>query len=152
MTFLPMVERELRIAARLTVTYGNRTLTVAVISFVAGVMLLFGFFFRFRCEVGRNMFWTLTYLTMIFCLLEGVRKTADCLSEEKREGTLGLLFLTDLKGYDIIFGKLAAALLNSIYGLLSVLPILAFSLLLGGVLPGEFWRVALALANALFFS
>jgi hypothetical protein len=81
-----------------------------------------------------------------------LRKTADCLSEEKREGTLGLLFLTDLKGYDVILGKLSATSLNSIYGLLAMLPILALSLVLGGVTPGEFWRMALALANLLFFS
>jgi len=36
-----------------------------------------------------------------FTLLCGVFLTSDCLSEEKREGTLGLLFLTDLKGFDI---------------------------------------------------
>jgi ABC-type Na+ efflux pump permease subunit len=98
------------------------------------------------------MFATLSFLTAIFCGLEGLRKTADCLSEEKREGTLGLLFLTDLKGYDVILGKLSATSLNSIYGLLAMLPILALSLVLGGVTPGEFWRMALALANLLFFS
>ena len=34
--------------------------------------------------------------------------TADCLSEEKREGTLGLLFLTDLRGYDIVVSSSSA--------------------------------------------
>src|SRR5581483_10394479 len=58
----------------------------------------------------------------------------------------------DLKGYDIIFGKLAAMSLNSIYGLLAILPVLALSLLLGGVTSGEFWRMVLALTNILFFS
>ena len=31
-----------------------------------------------------------------------MRNTADSLSAEKREGTLGLLFLTDLRGYDVV--------------------------------------------------
>src|SRR5207302_865755 len=53
---------------------------------------------------------------------------------------------------DIILGKLAATSLTSVYGLLAMLPILALSLLLGGVTEGEFWRRALALANLLFFS
>jgi ABC-type Na+ efflux pump permease subunit len=152
MTFLPIVDRELRVAARLTATYRNRTITAGAVTGVAVLMLLFGSFSGMPSVIGGAMFRTLAFLTLLFCLFEGVRKTADCLSEEKREGTLGLLFLTDLKGYDIVLGKLAATSLNSFYGLLSILPVLALPLLLGGVTPGEFWRVALALFNILFFS
>jgi ABC-type Na+ efflux pump permease subunit len=152
MTFLPIVDRELRVAARLTATYRNRTITAGAVTVVAVLMLLFGSFSGVPSLIGGAMFRTLGFLTLLFCLFEGVRKTADCLTEEKREGTLGLLFLTDLKGYDIVLGKLAATSLNSFYGLLSILPVLALPLLLGGVTPGEFWRMALALFNILFFS
>ena len=50
----------------------------------------------------------LMMISFIYSLVAGRRFTADCLSEEKREGTLGLLFLTDLKGYDVVLGKVAA--------------------------------------------
>jgi ABC-type transport system involved in multi-copper enzyme maturation permease subunit len=86
------------------------------------------------------------------CLLAGAFLTADSMTEEKREGTLGLLFLTDLKGYDVVLGKFIALSLNAFYGLLALLPMAALPLLLGGVTGGEFWRMALALVNALFFS
>ena len=152
MTFLPIVDRELRVAARLTATYRNRTVTAGAVTGVAVLMLLFGSFSGVPSVIGGAMFKTLAFLTLLFCLFEGVRKTADCLTEEKREGTLGLLFLTDLRGYDIVLGKLAATSLNSFYGLFSILPVLALPLLLGGVTPGEFWRMALALFNILFFS
>ena len=82
-------------------------------------------------------------------LLAGIFTTADCLSEEKREGTLGLLFLTDLKGYDIVLGKIVAASVNWFFGLLALFPVLALSLLMGGVAPGEFWRKILGLATSL---
>ena len=85
-------------------------------------------------------------------MLAGVFLTADCLSEEKREGTLGLLFLTDLKGYDVVLGKLVATSLHSVYGLLAIFPILGLPLLLGGITGGEFARVMLALLVTLFFS
>ena len=88
----------------------------------------------------------------ILCLLTGVLLTSDCLSQEKRDGTLGLLFLTDLKGYDVVLGKFIATSLNAFYGLLALLPVMALPLLLGGVTGAEFWRTALALVNALFFS
>ena len=71
------------------------------------------------------LFIAIGILALSFCLFAGVFLTADCLSEERREGTIGLLFLTDLKGYDVILGKLAASSINSIYGVVSILPLLA---------------------------
>jgi hypothetical protein len=85
-------------------------------------------------------------------LLGGVFLASDCLSKERREGTLGFLFLTDLKGYDVVLGKFMAISLNAFYGLLAVFPILGLSLLAGGVTGREFGRMSLALINALFFS
>ena len=78
--------------------------------------------------------------------------TADCLSEEKRQGTLGLLFLTDLKGYDVVLGKIVATSLNGFYGLLSIFPVLALPLLMGGVTSSEFWRMLLVLVSTFLFS
>lgn len=88
---------------------------------------------------------------MTYALLIGL-STADSISEEKREGTLGLLFLTDLRGFDVVLGKLVATSLNSFYGLIAIFPLLAVPLLLGGVNGAEFWRMALVLCVTLFFS
>ncbi len=152
MTFLPIVDRELRVAARLSATYRNRTLVAGAVALIALAILFFGSFGNSLRSLGASMFQILSVLTLLFCVFEGARKTADCLSEEKREGTLGLLFLTDLKGYDIVLGKLVGMSLSSFYGLFSILPVLALPLLLGGVLAGEYWRMMLALLNVLFFS
>src|ERR1700739_3584939 len=152
MTFLPIVEREMRVVARLRTTYRNRVIIAGIAVLTGMFMFAFGAFSTSPSHVGRARFWTLSYLTLTFCLFEGLRKTADCLSEEKREGTLGLLFLTDLKGYDIVLGKLAATSLNALYGVLAVVPMLAVPLLMGGVTPGEFARMAVVALNALFFS
>ena len=84
--------------------------------------------------------------------MAGVFLTADCLSEEKREGTLGLLFLTDLRGYDVVLGKLMATSVHALYSLLAIFPVLALPLLMGGVTVGEFWRVVLVLLVTLFLS
>jgi ABC-type transport system involved in multi-copper enzyme maturation permease subunit len=103
-------------------------------------------------ETAKVIFGVLTGSAGFYCLLRGVAATADCLSEEKREGTLGLLFLTDLKGYDVVFGKLVATSLNGLYGVLAVVPVMAIPLLMGGITPGEFGRMALVVVNTLFFS
>jgi len=103
-------------------------------------------------SLGKSLYSILTSFIFGLCLLAGVLLTADCLSEEKREGTLGLLFLTDLRGYDVVLGKLMAMGLNAFYGLLAILPVTGLCLLLGGLTGGEFWRTNLALLNALFVS
>ncbi|MBT5709335.1 MAG: ABC transporter permease [Verrucomicrobia bacterium] len=101
---------------------------------------------------GPWLFYALSVLGLSYSLIVGVRVTADCLSFEKRDGTLGLLFLTDLKGFDVVLGKLAATSLNSIYGLIALIPILAIPLQMGGVTGEDFFRMVLCLLNALFLS
>ena len=65
---------------------------------------------------------------------------------------MGLIFLTDLKGYDVVLGKMAATSLNGLYGLLAVLPMLAITLVTGGIGFGEFCRMALVLLDTFIFS
>jgi ABC-type transport system involved in multi-copper enzyme maturation permease subunit len=103
-------------------------------------------------NIGGIVYLIVTYLAFAICALEGVRHTADCISEEKREGTLGLLFLTDLNGYDVVFGKLAAVSLASAQALLAMVPILGCVLFLGGVTAGEIARAAIALVSLMYFS
>src|ERR1035438_9518107 len=151
MTFLPIVARELRVAARRPGTFWVRS-GAALGILVIGTWYFLMFSGRPPNEIAMGLFWILTGSAVFYCLLSGVWFTADCLSEEKREGTLGLLFLTDLKGYDVVFGKLVASSLNGFYAVLAVVPILALPLLLGGVTPGEFARMAVVVVNTLFFS
>lgn len=107
---------------------------------------------NYGAVLASNLFGSLSVLAFAYTLLAGVTLTSDCLSEEKREGTLGLLFLTDLKGYDVVLGKLVATSVNSFYRLLAIFPVLAIPLLLGGLTYAEFWRRVLVLTNTLFFS
>jgi ABC-type Na+ efflux pump permease subunit len=152
MNFLPIVGRELRVAARRRGTYWMRfSVALLGIGLCAWTLLTMGRFLDPQ-RVGQQVFYVLSGLAFLYCLFAGTQTTADCLSAEKREGTLGLLFLTDLKGYDIVAGKIAATSLNAVYALLAILPVMALPLLLGGVSAGGFWRVALALVNTLFVS
>jgi hypothetical protein len=148
MTFLPIAERELRFRARRPGTFLLRSVAASVAVIVAAIILV-----QWGLRGGGAVvFKTVTALAFLFCLYEGLRNTTDCLSAEKRAGTLGLLFLTDLKGYDVVLGKLTATSLNSFYGLLAILPAIGLPLLIGGVTAGEFWRATLVLLFTLFFS
>ncbi|MEO5803234.1 MAG: ABC transporter permease subunit [Verrucomicrobiota bacterium] len=151
MTFLPIVERELRVASRRRSTYLGR-LAGALVALAVGGWIMLMMKNEPSAELGMVLFVALSVMLFIYSLAAGARITADCLSEEKREGTLGLLFLTDLKGFDIVSGKLVANSLNTFYGLLAAFPVLAIALLMGGVTVAEFWRVTLVATNLLFFS
>jgi ABC-type transport system involved in cytochrome c biogenesis permease component len=147
--FLPIVERELRVAARQPSTSLVRFLVALV-----GIILWLGLLGtnHHPARIGGSLFGFLTLLLFVWCWCAGVFLTADCLSIEKREGTLGLLFLTDLKGYDIVLGKLASTALKGSSALVAALPVLALPLLLGGVTGAQFWRVVLTLLVTLSLS
>src|SRR5437879_5110967 len=153
MSFLPIAERELRVAARKRSTFWLR-----VVAAMVGLIIGSGFMLIATVQpaglpsMGSILFGALTWICVVAAFSAGIFFTADCLSEEKREGTLGFLFLTDLRGYDVVLGKLLATSLRGLFAFLAVFPILAVTLLMGGVTGVQFWKTALALLNALFCS
>ncbi len=152
MRVLPIVQRELRVAARRRSTYGLRL--VAALPALLIILWLCAWPIRGQPPpaLGQSLFSALTSLAFAYGLLIGPFLTADSISAEKRDGTLGLLFLTDLGSPDVVFGKWAASSLTGLYGLLAVLPSLGIPLLLGGVTRDEYGRIALAVVNAILFS
>jgi ABC-type transport system involved in cytochrome c biogenesis permease component len=149
MTFLPVVERELRVVARRRGTYWGR-LAVAVVGWAVAAWILLAASGA-GAQNGAIVFKVLAVLLFAYAALAGLLATSDCVSEEKREGTLGLLFLTDLKGYDVVFGKLVSTSLKTIYAVMAVAPALAIAMVLGAVTQGEVARVMLVALNLLFF-
>jgi ABC-type Na+ efflux pump permease subunit len=154
MVWLPVVERELRVAARKRATYRIRVLALLPVT----VALAWAIFTSSRqggmswTADGRALFVDLALPAGIFSILIGGIATSDCMGVEKREGTLGLLFLTDLKGYDVVFGKLVASSLNGFYALIAVLPVLGVPILVGGVTFLQFLELTAALVTAIVFS
>ncbi len=132
MVLLPIVERELRTTARKWTTYWGRLSLPALILcfFVVAWMSVDAYEPR---EAGQGLFQMGFWICFIYCALIGPRFTSDCISREKREGTLGLLFLTDLKGHDVVLGKLMSSSISALATVVAVLPLMFIPLLLGGV-------------------
>ncbi len=151
MTFLPIAVRELQVSARRPMTYYWRCLCALNAACVILACLLAGFSgVLSAASAGELTFRILSLAGYGLAAVAGALMTADCVSQERREGTLGLLFLTDLRGYDVIIGKLAR-LSAPIYCLGAAIPALGLTLLLGGVSLGDFAGVAVSLLNTLFF-
>jgi hypothetical protein len=149
---LPIAKRELRVAARRRSTSRFRW-WAAVLAILVSCLWIASFpgWASATKSVG-SLFSLQTACAFGLALLSGPFLTSDCLSEEKRDGTLSLLFLTGLKARDIVLGKFIGTSFSAIYGLLALLPVTAIPILLGGVGLLEFGRMALALFNTLFFS
>jgi hypothetical protein len=151
MNFLPIAIRELQVTARRTMTYWWRSLSALNAACITLGCLLVGFSGAVSAsQAGEMTFQILSGVGYVVTALTAALATSDCISEERRDGTLGFLFLTDLKGYDIILGKLAR-LSVPVYCLAAAFPTLGFTMLLGGVSLGDFAMIALSLVNALFF-
>ena len=147
MNCLPVIEMEMRLAARRRWTYILRVLFAMAGSAACIVVLVLP---RMApTPQGQAMLIILSYLCLVFCLLAGGFLTADCVSLEKREGTLGLLFLTPLTGMDIVLGKLVCHGFQMFYSLCALFPAFFLPLLAGGVTWSEVGRVIIALALAL---
>ncbi len=149
---LPVVQRELLVASRKWHTFWTRIAAAAIAFFVVLLAVGSGASPSTGASAGKAIFSTLAWMSFWASFFGGSMLTADSLAVERREGTLGLLFLTDLRGYDVVLGKLVAKSLTGFFCLIAILPMLAVPLLLGGVTAGEFWRTVVVLLNTLFFS
>lgn len=151
MNFLPVITRELQVQARQASTNRMRWLAAGAVMLIWCFLMMMGNRASPH-ERAQIIFIAMGVVCLGYVMMAGIFQTADCISEEKREGTLGLLFLTDLKGYDVVLGKLASSSLHSFYTFLAVVPVMALPLLMGGMTVGEFWRVTLVLVVTLFLS
>ncbi len=149
MTILPIVDATLRQASRKRWTYWSRVVGVGVAACVAVPLILAiqragGFLSLGAIMAGFSPF------LMLILLNIGATSTYDCISEEKREGTLGLLFLTDLKGMDVALGKLVGACTQIFISWLAMLPLAAMLVLVGGFTWQDVLRIMLGIGNGLF--
>lgn len=146
----PVLHRELLLRARSPATRWIRLGTGIFILLLAG-MSLGGFNpLQSPSEQGRLFFTTLCWALAALAAFGGPWFASECLNRERREGTLGLLLLTPLRGSDIVQGKLCATSLHLCFALLVAGPALAIALPLGGVTLLQVLLTLVALFNLLF--
>jgi ABC-type transport system involved in multi-copper enzyme maturation permease subunit len=157
----PLVERELRAGARRPLFYWLRGL-LALAMGLQGYELLDRFVlgpprapgmswlapsgtFINGATLLHQMAWLLFLATLLMTLV-----SADSITRERREGTLGLLLLTDLTPREIVWGKMLSCGLTTFLVLLGSLPALMFPVLAGGVTGSEAALTGLGLLTTLF--
>jgi len=132
----PVIQRELRAEARHPFNHWLRVLGASALLGVFATMI------RDQpangSERGAELFGDLNTALFAAIWLLVPLLTADCISRERRDGTLGLLFLTPLSARGVVVGKSLIHALRATTLLLATLPVLALPFLLGGVS----WREA----------
>ncbi len=103
MTVLPIIERELRGQARKSFTYWLRVAVPRIGSSSRSVTP--GRREILDLDAGGRLFGFLNSTLFFGIWLFVPLIAADCLSSERREGTLGLLFLTPLTARNIVLAK-----------------------------------------------
>src|SRR6266487_2334676 len=121
MTVLPVIVRELRATARQSFTYSLRLMGVAAVVAVCAVAALGP---SFSAGGGGRVFGYLHFTLFCAIWILVPLLTADCLSRERREGTLPLLFLTPLKPGGIVLAKGMTHGLRALSLWLAVLPVM----------------------------
>jgi len=145
------VARELVAYSRRPWTYWLRLLTALGAVSVLVIMAAAG-----QARLGRTdglaLFAGSTVILFLVASLNGLRSTCDCISDERRQGTLVLLFLASLKLNTILVSKLVTHSLRNVWAFLGTLPVLGLCVLLGGVSGLMFAQGALAILAAAWLS
>lgn len=143
---LPVVQRELTEASRKRALLALRLLGAATPAAVLWATMGGG---GLRFGDGSVLFGRINALLLTLSWMVAPLLTADCLSRERREGTMGLLFLTPLRPSQVVLAKAAAVFLGSASVAAAAFPVLAVPVLLGGVGWMDLTRMVVAQAAAL---
>jgi ABC-type transport system involved in multi-copper enzyme maturation permease subunit len=82
---------------------------------------------------GLKFFQSVLFVVLIFITLAGVSYFATAITEEKEEGTLGLLRMTDLDPLAILLGKSTSRLSAALLMLAATFPFTLLAVTLGGI-------------------
>ena len=151
MTLLPIIERELKVRARSGATYWVRFAVGIAGALLCVQQMIVSGPLNTPAVVGRRVFDEMTGIAFLLCCSACVL-AVEAINTERREGTLGLLFLTRVRSYDVLAGKLVSVGATSLCALAALVPALMIPVLAGGVTGSEAFRKAAGLVATLLFA
>jgi hypothetical protein len=148
----PIIERELRLAARRARTYWDRVGAAAAGAVLFLTVMNGQLASTHPATAGQFTFTVLASAGALLMVFTVLQLAAGAFSREKREDTLGLLFLTPLRPAEVAAGKLLSTSLGAFYRFVAMIPMLALPMLAGGVSFWDFLWLVLGLVNLVFFT
>lgn len=140
---LTLLMRSLRQDARLRRAHAFRIVSLV---FLCG-MLIVAHVLSFSVGApGLRFFRSICYLNFGLITLAGFSFFSSAITEEKEEGTLGLLKLADLSTASILLGKSTSRLFTTLLVFSAQFPFALLAITLGGVTVYQVWVAYVALA------
>lgn len=150
MALLPLIERELRVALRKKRPVQSR-LRVAALCAAGAVLFVFILSATNKPNEAR-LFHQVLFFFAIYFVARTPRLTAGTLADERRNETLGLLFLSGLSSGEVFVSKTLSAAAVAFTDMLAIVPMLALPFFMGGVSFELFLATVCCLPNLLFFA
>src|SRR5665213_194092 len=119
---MPLIERELLTRARSPAGYWTRFAAGLAGILVCLPMLTGSGAITSAAQNGKTAFDGLIVVAFTLSCLSAFL-TVDAISRERREGTLGLLFLTHVRPLDVLLGSFGAAGIASLCALAAFVPV-----------------------------
>ena len=138
MNLITIIVRELRVRSRSSSTYWQRV-GFAGLPLIACLWV----FFDRSHMLGPSMLVGVSVVSMVLFGFGATLAVSDVISAERREGTLGLLFLTSLRSWELLLGLAISAGARFLLCLIAVIPVMLLPLLTGGVGWAEVLRQCL---------
>lgn len=95
---------------------------------------------------GLRFFQLITYLNLTLIVVAGASYFATAITEEKEQGTLGLLHLAGVSPIGLLLGKSTSRLISVLLVFLGQLPFALLAIILGGITARQIVAVDIALA------
>jgi hypothetical protein len=143
----PFLLREMRLQARSGSTFFLRVLGAFLV--LAGFAWCWWRLRGVNSGTGLPLFGVLARGGIAVAWIVGPVLTADCIARERREQTLGLLWLTPLRPYQVLMAKSVSQWVRALTFLCGTFPIYAVPIVLGGVGPADVLRFGFLQAAAL---
>jgi ABC-type transport system involved in multi-copper enzyme maturation permease subunit len=150
MACLPLIERELRVALRKQRPVQSRLKVAGWAVAGCSFFLLIGAIWG-GGGLGRSLEQFLCIAGLYF-VVRVPALTAGVLAEERRNETLGLLFLSGMGPVEVFASKFLSAALVAFTGLLALFPMLALPFLIGGVPFDLFLATICSLPTLMLFA
>ncbi|MBT5020247.1 MAG: ABC transporter permease subunit [Planctomicrobium sp.] len=99
---------------------------------------------------GLEFFRSIAYLGIALISLAGIGHFSNSITEEKEEGTLGLLLLANISPLAILLGKSTNRVLSTILIFVAQFPFALLAITLGGITISQIFATYVALAGFLF--
>jgi len=100
---------------------------------------------------GLRLFQSIVFVNFWFIVLAGFSYFSSAITEEKEEGTLGLLKLTGMSPLVLLFGKSTSRIVFACLFLAVQIPFVQLAVTMGGLKSPHIWAAYLALASFMYF-